>query len=373
MVWPFTSNPTPDPKPAEIHPDSVDLEFRHVDEPWPVEGRERRKFQRLVVACDGTWQSVDSLTKADESDPDPSNVSRFYHSLRLSKPGNDDPIFLKNGDIVHQRAKYISGVGTNGWWDKYVGGAFGSGVEVNILKGYKWLCDNYQQGDEIFLLGFSRGAFTARSLGGFIQDVGLLRVKDDKEFKKIFTEIFTAYKNPGPWDADVKVRSEKRTAIFRKYMETKGYSHPLYFNVPIKGMGVWDTVGALGIPQKKDGVVEWVKKKFDWDWNRQYEFHNPTLGLGVKNAFHALALDEQRYSFRPTLWTWPQQPPAIPEELFDPKNGEHLRTQALATKASEPFLMQCWFPGVHIDIGGGTSSGKYPAFSDLTLLWMMRR
>ncbi|KAI5780573.1 hypothetical protein DFH27DRAFT_583548 [Peziza echinospora] len=167
---------------------------------------------------------------------------------------------------------------------------------------------------------------------------------------------------------------KKRTEEFRTYMDTKGYRFPMYFNVPIKGIGVWDTVGSLGIPvKKKGGVVRRFMNKWKEEYNRKYEFHNAALGLGVNNAFHAVALDEQRYAFRPTLWCWAFNPDAIPEELYNPLSGEHLRNRALCRYAPMATLYQMWFPGVHIDIGGGTDKGMYPEFSALTLMWMMRK
>lgn len=161
----------------------------------------------------------------------------------------------------------------------------------------------------------------------------------------------------------------ERTTKFRRYMETKVYGYPLFFNVPIKGIGVWDTVGSLGIPVIKGMFLDWLKKIGRWDVNSKYGFHNVALGLGVENAFHAIALDEQRYAYRPSMWYREDFVEQI--ERVDPTNGEHVRRHALQNTAAEPNIMQVWFPGVHIDIGGGTKSGRYPEFSDMTLLWMM--
>lgn len=258
-------------------------------------------MRRLVVCADGTWNTAEQRT---DGKPTPTNVTKMFRAVA--------PVDAKTG--VSQLKYHQQGVGTRLGLDKWIGGGFGVGLSRNILDCYRWLIANYADGDEVFLFGFSRGAYTARSLAGMIRNCGLLEGDHGDKLPEAY-QLYrdrTAASRPG-----ASAAAEFR----RKYSREIG----------IKFIGVWDTVGALGIPGRT----------FNWITRDKYAFHDVTLSSFVENAFQALAIDERRKAFSPTLWTAAVQP--------------------------DQRLEQVWFPGVHCDVGGG-----YPecGLSDLTLLWM---
>ena len=252
-------------------------------------------MKRLVVCCDGTWNDSDQGT-------DYTNVSRLAWSIK--------PV-TANG--VPQIVYYQSGVGTEGGkLTKILSGSVGLGLSRNMRDAYSCICHNYCEGDEIFLFGFSRGAYTARCIGGLIGFAGLVGKRDLDRF----LELWTAYK-------------EKDAAALAGFETRKK-------DATIKCIGVWDTVGAVGIPEDL--------AKFDLFFKQYYGFFDSDLGPHVEHAFHALALDERRKNFLPTLWT-----------------------QTPQGKAKGQEIKQVWFAGVHSDVGGG-----YPEHgtSDIALAWM---
>ncbi|WP_291985898.1 DUF2235 domain-containing protein [Candidatus Accumulibacter sp. ACC007] len=266
--------------------------------------------RNLVVCCDGTW-----CTPKQEAGalPAPTNVVKL-HRLCLS----DD----------QQRVYYHPGVGADGnLVERLLGGAIGLGLSRNILSAYRWLCDHYRSGDRIFLFGFSRGAYTVRSLGGFIARCGLVDLSR-RSNRQAWTAVEKAYEHgyrkgqeATQWGAD-----------FRFLAGALPDGQPL-----IHMIGVWDTVGSLGIP---DDLV-----LFDQilDDPSNYRFHDTQLGPAVRHGRHALAMDEQRASFSPTLWTDAQ-------------------------RSVDGSVKQLWFVGTHEDVGGGYQDC---GLSDGTLQWMV--
>ncbi|KUE79640.1 DUF2235 domain-containing protein [Aeromonas schubertii] len=250
--------------------------------------------RKLIVCCDGTWNSADNK---DEGVPAPTNVFKLFNALCC-----DDS----------QLTRYQSGVGSGGLMDKVLGGAVGYGLSEDIRDCYQWLATHYREGDEIFLFGFSRGAFTARSLGGMIGRFGLVRFHADEGRGKVVERIYRQGYREGRSLGDLDF-------------------HPN--STAIRFIGVWDTVGALGIPDDK-GVLN----LFDNPDN--YRFHDVKLGTHVQSARHAVSIDEKRSSFTPTLWR--EEP------------GRDIK--------------QYWFAGVHSDVGGGY---KDHGLADITLKWMM--
>jgi uncharacterized protein (DUF2235 family) len=260
-------------------------------------------MKRIVLCFDGTWNKP-----ADENLPAnqqvETNVCRFFESVAKTAP-----------DGVQQVPWYDEGVGSK-WYDRYIGGAIGVGLEKNIFDGYKFLAQQYVDGDEIYVLGFSRGAYTARSLVGLMRNCGLVYNK------QLAVRIAMAYgiyraRNDGP---------DSETA--------KAFRANFAREVKIKFLGVWDTVGALGIPVD---ALEPVKKRF-------YEFHDTRLSKIVENAYQALAIDEHRDIFDVCLWT----PETAPEQTLE----------------------QRWFIGAHCDVGGGYAERK---LSDIVLRWMQHK
>jgi len=265
-------------------------------------------MKRIICCSDGTWNKPD---EKDNGIISPTNVVTFKKML-LSKD--------KSGII--QKAFYDEGVGTK-WYNKFTGGLFGLGINENILDAYKFIVENYEKDDEIYLFGFSRGAYTARSVAGFIYNCGLLKKMNNKLLK----EAFLLYKDRND---DTKPSSDKATDFRNKYC---------YDNVKIKCVGVWDTVGALGIPLD---IFDKINKDL---FNTQ--FYDVRLNKTIEFAFHAVAIDEHRKPFVATLWE--QDPDA---------------------NANGQILEQVWFTGVHSDVGGGYSNTD---LANCTLNWMIEK
>lgn len=257
--------------------------------------------KRLILCLDGTWNTADG--------EEITNIVRLRDMLL---PGIVDG--------VEQRVYYDEGVGTRSWSDKYIGGGTGEGLDVNVRQGYRFLSQYYEPGDEIYLFGFSRGAFTARSLAGYLGASGLLTrencTRDNEE--RAWSFYRTDAKDRYPHDG----------------LRLRELCHD---GLRIRALGVFDTVGSLGIPLRM------------WDHltngRSKYQFHDTTLSSIIDCSLHAVAIDEKRGPFQPSLWQVPQH-------------------------TSFKTVEQVWFPGVHSDIGGGYGEGGVGA---LTLRWMLDR
>jgi uncharacterized protein (DUF2235 family) len=260
-------------------------------------------MKRLIVCSDGTWNRAD---QEHNGTPCPTNVVKLAY--RIAK---------RDAAGVSQVIFYDQGVGTGNAVDRLTGGAFGDGLEDNIFDAYRFLIANYEPGDEIFLFGFSRGAFTARSTAGLIRKCGVL----DREHVQRYREALSLYYD------DALHPDDDRAVGFRG-----SFSCGAERTIPIRCIGVWDTVGSLGIPLR--GLRSLTRRK--------HRFHDTELSGSVEYAFHALAIDERRAPFEPTLW------------LEKPKPNQ--------------LVAQTWFPGVHSDVGGGYAESD---LSDITLQWMM--
>lgn len=266
--------------------------------------------RHLVVCTDGTWNQPD---QRDHGLVVPSNVVKVARAVAGRAKGG-----------VEQRVYYDTGVGTGGWWDRIKGGAFGIGLSDNVKQAYKALGRIFEPDDKIFLFGFSRGAYTARSLAGLI---GLCGIPKGQQGEIIATteRAFQIYR--------LSSRAQTRGDKAKRHVEK--YSHVDKDGRAINGIhfvGVWDTVGALGIPL---GLLR--------SYNRyRFKFHDTTLGDHIQRAYHALAIDERRGPFKPTLWR--------------------------ENKASgNQVVEQLWFPGVHSNIGGGYIDR---GLSDRAFLWV---
>ena len=266
---------------------------------------QRAAMKRLIVCCDGTWNRPDH---SDHGVAAPTNVAKL--SLALAE--EDDA-----GNP--QRLHYEAGVGTRRW-EHVLGGGCGVGLSRNVKECYRFLIDNYAPGDKLYFFGFSRGAFTARSTVGLVRNSGILRPEHRHQIKAAYTLYRNRQKDSQP--------SGIAAELFRR-----SYSHS---EIYIEFVGVWDTVGALGIPI--DGFRAPVL-------SRLWTFHDTTLSRYVLNAYHAIAIDERRQPFRPTLWV---------------KKDD----------AAKQTLEQVWFAGVHCDVGGGY---REPELSEITLLWMAEK
>jgi len=262
--------------------------------------------KRLVVCCDGTWNTPDERSEGVRT---PTNVAK----IALGVADHD-------GDATPQLVHYQRGVGTRRF-ERFAGGAFGYGLSRNVLDCYRFLVEHYEPGDELYFFGFSRGAYTARSIVGFIRNCGILR----PEHHDRIDDAYRLYRSR----ADRHKPSAIQSRTFRRT-----YAHE--DETPVELVGVWDTVGALGIPTGglRPPLV-----------SRYWGFHDTELSPSVGAAHQALAIDEQRGPFTPTLWT---RHPAAAGQIVE----------------------QVWFAGVHRDVGGGY---RQPELSEIALLWMVRR
>lgn len=259
--------------------------------------------KRIVVCADGTWNRPEKDLAKDF----PTNVLRMARAI--------DP---RGSDGITQQVFYDWGIGS--YYEQVLGGATGKGLNKNIMDDYRYIVQNYQPGDEIFLFGFSRGAYTVRSLSGLIYNCGILKRPD----ARLIEEAFEHYKKPGYSYAP----DGEKSIAFREAHSHKSRN--------IKFVGVWDTVGALGIPISFLGLLD-----------KKDEFYDTKIGPNVDIARHAMAIDEVRSDFEPTIWD--------PREKLD--------------------LKQVWFAGVHSNIGGSYAPDKQTGglLSDIPLQWMMQQ
>jgi uncharacterized protein (DUF2235 family) len=265
-----------------------------------------RSKKRLVVCCDGTWNWPDQKGS-------PTNVVKMARAVLPSAP-----------DGVPQLVFYDTGVGTGNVADRMLGGMFGVGLGENVKQAYGLLADNWEPGDELFFFGFSRGAHTVRSLAGIVGLVGLL----EKQHMDRFPDAWAYYRTP-PAE-----RTPQQRARFAEISR----------RTRIEVVGVWDTVGTMGVPFGPLRVLG----------RRRYHFHNTNLGDNVAAAYQALAIDERRRAFEPTVWR---------RELG---LDERLASYGIERQVLE----QVWFAGVHSNVGGG-----YPdcGLSDRAFVWMAER
>jgi uncharacterized protein (DUF2235 family) len=265
--------------------------------------------KRICVCCDGTWNAPD---KTQAGVAVATNVVKVAEAIPESA-----------SEGTPQLVYYDAGIGTKGsWMRRAFDGATGTGMSANIREAYRYLIRHYAPGDELYFFGFSRGAFTVRSLAGLIRNSGLLRV----DARDRVDAAYTLYRSRAP---EAHPRAHEAMQFRRTYAVEEV--------TPIHFIGVWDTVGALGNPV-------YLGRALDF-FGRRNQFHDTNLSSKVRHAYHAVAIDETRRHFAPTLW---HQPAPVP--------GQRLE--------------QVWFAGAHSNVGGG-----YPAtgLSDLALAWMIGR
>lgn len=285
-------------------------------------------MKRLVFCFDGTWNRLDAQH--------PTNVVITAES-----------VVPRARDGVAQVIYYDQGVGTQRG-ERLRGGAFGLGLERNLSNAYRFLIFNFEPDDEIYVFGFSRGAYMARSFVGLISNSGIPK----RCFADRITEAVERYRsrlNDDFYKRDMlhfrkdtcpdfcvsKEETEWRT------LQVPGFDVQKAKQLTVKYLGVWDTVGSLGIPGR------WASL-----FNRRYLFHDTSLSAFVESARHAVAIDEKRKYFVPTLWD----------------NLEKLNAGRGASSRDEnrPY-QQLWFPGVHTAVGGGAESR---GLSDEALSWI---
>lgn len=289
-------------------------------------------MKRIAIFCDGTWNRSDAEFQT--------NVVRA--SLSVASTSDDG---------ITQQLIYIPGVGTGrgatGWAklvDYVGGGLFGWGMTENIEEAYRHLAFSYEPGDEIYVFGFSRGAFTARSLCGLLRGCGI----PSRDNVRRIPEAIRRYRSKAPNTTP----DHEESFVFRQgfspwlvtcqkeldWRQERGCVGATILDIAY--LGVWDTVGALGIPPRFP---------FASIINRKYEFHDTALSRSVSSARHAVAIDERRVAYPPTLWN----------------NLENLNTRQAGR--DHPYR-QVWFPGNHGAVGGG---GDIRGLSNYALLWIL--
>ena len=260
--------------------------------------------KRLIVCCDGTWDDTDNQSTD-------TNVFRIAKAIHGSQETDELQIVL-----------YLRGVGTSGLKaETWIEGATGLGVDDNIRSGYMFIAQNYVPGDEIFLFGFSRGAYTARSLTGFLSACGILKRQDLGYLPSAW-----AYYRNGP--------APHSPQQFMATCKAEGNDVSCHTDARVNFLGVWDTVGSLGIPL---GILTAVNEE-------KFAFHDTGPSSIIKHGCHALAIDEHRHDFVPTLWT--------------------------GTEPAGVEIEQVWFAGAHADVGGGYAQRT---LADIPLVWMAEK
>lgn len=268
--------------------------------------------KRIVICCDGTGNEINDHH---------SNVLKYCRVLKKSSQ-----------QIVY----YDPGLGTLGadseWArlkqdvEKVAGLALGYGLDRNVLNAYLFLVERYDEGDDVYLIGFSRGAYTARVLAGFINAIGILR----PEQANLASYALVAYKQIGD------DRNFEAIRLFEKSLRPR---HPA-----IRFLGLWDTVSSIIVPRADRFFVPSLRQLAFTD-------SNPS----VERVRHALAVDERRRMFRPYLWR---------------ENESYWGNPFRSGNPAPQDVKQVWFAGVHADIGGGYEESN-SGLSKLTLQWMI--
>ncbi len=273
--------------------------------------------KRIALFLDGTWNTVDDNT----------NVWRLK-SLCASQ----------SADGLTQVIYYSTGVGTT-FGRYFSGGMLGYGLNDEIIHAYEWLIDQYEPADELFIFGFSRGAYTARSLSGLISKCGLLTPGAPLSVQELYARYRRGSAEPTIREL-LQIAEDRRADLPLQEQWMLRYSQA----IDVKFLGVWDTVGALGLPFGNLPILG----------KADMQFLNTGLRVSNKYAFHALAIDEHRKAFAPTLWT-----------VDFAKN-----TQGPHTHRTLDEVEQRWFVGAHANVGGGYMSDCLP---QLPLKWIMEK
>lgn len=270
-------------------------------------------MKRLVICCDGTWQRLygEHLT----------NVALTARAV-ASRDAKGQP------QIVY----YSNGVGASLSGLSLWNGMTGDDLDDNLLDAWLFINLNYEPGDQLYLFGFSRGAYTVRSLAGLLRKVGVLR----REHVDKARAGLNIYRNKA-FAADSPETERFRTAHAIAWPKLSAPFTAPPVDLRIRYLGVWDTVGALGIPRLLPISI---------GMNKQYAFHDTALSRSVEYARHAVAIDERRAPFAPTLWS---------------------NVDKFNTPGAPPRVAQSWFPGDHGGVGGGPCRG----LSNCALLWVL--
>jgi uncharacterized protein (DUF2235 family) len=308
----------------------------------------------IVFCADGTWNGPGAI-----DDDDPSTLRQTEGSgaaatnvfkLFVNLAGQDTPdtvtlgkeqerILVDAGGGPSQIAKYLDGVGdVRNFLARLLGGTLGTGLIARIVRGYTFISRNYRPGDKIYIVGFSRGAYTARALAGLIAakgllDAGKLDLADKNKAYRLGAAVWYAYRRATLRNDPDRLGSLEEIVLDLPHFFTRPPGDDQLLAAPMEAVAVWETVGALGIP-------EFTRRVMRIDL---FRFADTRLSDKVRRGLQALAVDERRADFTPTLW--------------DP----------------DPRITQVLFPGAHADVGGGyPTTGEESGLSDGALAWMTR-
>jgi uncharacterized protein (DUF2235 family) len=283
-------------------------------------------MKRIVVLIDGTWSGEDS--------PFGTNIAKLDPGNAKIKPPLIKPLAA---DGTLQKAFYHAGVGVEPDLVKHLlGGAIGLGLKTIVQDAYHTVVENYESGDELYLVGFSRGAYAARALGGLIGASGIQRRKDGQTFEAAWNNYRV---KPAVRRASRPASASDKAAI--ESYNAKAAENAFHPDRSIKCIAVFDTVGSYGVPAGF-GLAALARYWALWTLG----FHDTTIGETTRFGLHAVSVDERRRPFVPTFWTCPKdRPPKAHVEQF-------------------------WFAGVHSNVGGGYADAS---LSDVALIWMIAR
>jgi uncharacterized protein (DUF2235 family) len=293
--------------------------------------------KRIILLSDGTGNAAAKVWR--------SNVWRLFESLDLTKPD--------------QVAIYDDGVGTAAFKPlALLGGAFGWGLKRNVIDLYTFLCRNYEPGAEIFGFGFSRGAFTIRMVAGLVANQGVILAKaatGEVDLQRLARAAYRAYRAER-FHSILRVEGPLRwlrdrcVALVNLVRDRRPYDPELNVRPDIRFLGLWDTVGAYGLP-----IDEMTRGFSQWVW--PLEFPDRVLSRKVLRACHALSLDDERTTFHPMLWTEAGETAAP----VRPDGHRYVKDERLS---------QVWFAGMHANVGGGYPDDR---LAHVPLVWIMRQ
>lgn len=264
--------------------------------------------KRIALFLDGTWNNVNDNT----------NVWRLK-SLCTQSP--------------EQAVYYSAGVGTDRS-EHLTGGLFGIGINEEVTNAYQWLVEHYETDAKIFIFGFSRGAFTARSLAGLVSKCGLLKPGSPVSVKQLYARY---------GQTTMKTVRELAHVALTELSQEEQWIVEYSRAVPIFFQGVWDTVGSLGMPIPLMPNVS----------REDFAFLETDLRISYKHAYHALAIDEHRKAFAPTLWN---KRTLKQGESYPPRPMDEVE--------------QRWFVGAHANVGGGYADDL---LAQIPLQWLMKK
>ena len=300
----------------------------------------------IVFCADGTWNGPGQGEEQEDDGARRTNVYKLFLNLDGAlaegslRSGNEQERVLAGPDgRAVQIAKYLHGVGdSKNFLVRILGGGGGAGLVTRVVRGYTFISRNFETGDRIFIVGFSRGAYTARALAGLIAARGLMDPKQndlsnrDQAYRLGSAEWFTYRRGALKTKPNLLHRLAEVSVDLPRFLSSDATAARIP-DVTVEAVVVWDTVGALGIPAYN------LRTDTQLD---AFQFADLILSEKVRHGLHAVSIDEQRANFTPTLWD------------------------------ADPRITQVLFPGAHADVGGGYPDSE-SGLSDCALQWVTKQ